>query len=48
MYWLADDPDEMINRFDDPAYAAVRRELACAIADRPKDQREKAPASGVA
>ena len=26
LYDLVNDPDEMVNRFDDPAYASVRRE----------------------
>ena len=32
LYDLQEDPDEMVNRYDDPGYAAVRRELADMIA----------------
>lgn len=39
LYDLSEDPDEMINRFDDPAYAKVRRELTDMIASRPADER---------
>ena len=37
LYDLADDPQEMDNRFDDPALARVRRELSDMIASRPDD-----------
>lgn len=40
LYDLVDDPHETVNRFDDPAYAAVRRELLDMIAERPKDALE--------
>jgi arylsulfatase A-like enzyme len=38
LYDLANDPHEMENRFDDPAYAGVRRELEDMIASRPRDE----------
>jgi arylsulfatase A-like enzyme len=37
LYDLADDPQEMDNRFDDTALARVRRELGDMIASRPDD-----------
>ena len=37
LYDLGIDPDEMENRFDDPAYAALRAELLAMIASRPDD-----------
>jgi len=39
LYDLREDPDEMVNRFDDPAYANVRRALFDMIASRPADER---------
>ncbi|MBN9472782.1 MAG: sulfatase [Bordetella sp. SCN 67-23] len=49
MYNLADDPDEMDNLFDDPGYAARRRELLDMLSERPDDRLpERLPASGVA
>jgi len=49
LYDLDLDPDEMDNRFDDPAYAGVRRELADMIASRPDDaRREPLPQVGMA
>jgi arylsulfatase A-like enzyme len=39
LYDLAEDPDEMVNRFDDPAYAFARRELMDMIASRPAEER---------
>jgi arylsulfatase A-like enzyme len=38
LYDLREDPSEMRNCYDDPAYAAVRRELIDMIASRPADQ----------
>lgn len=37
LYDLGDDPYEMVNRFDDPAYARRRKELEEMIASRPDD-----------
>ena len=37
LYDLVNDPEEMHNRFDDPAYAAVRRELQAMMRARPGD-----------
>lgn len=37
LYDLVNDPDEMHNRFGDPACAPIRRELADMIASRPAD-----------
>lgn len=49
MYCLAEDPDEMDNLFDDPGYAAKRRELAEMLETRPADQLPaRMPASGIA
>ncbi len=49
LYDLDDDPDEMENRFDDAAYAAVRRELTDMIRSRPDDaRREPLPQVGMA
>ncbi len=49
LYDLELDPDEMDNRFDDPAYAGVRRELSDMIASRPDDaRREPLPQVGMA
>jgi hypothetical protein len=43
------DPTEMDNRFDDPGYARVRKELEAMIAARPDDaRRERQPAVGMA
>jgi arylsulfatase A-like enzyme len=43
LYDLADDPQEMVNRFDDPAYAAVRRELEALMRARPGPVRDPLP-----
>ena len=49
LYDLEVDPDEMDNRFDDPVYAGVRRELSDMIASRPDDaRREPLPQVGMA
>ena len=49
LYDLDVDPGEMENRFDDPAYAGVRRELSDMIASRPDDaRREPLPQVGMA
>ena len=37
LYDLVNDPEEMVNRFDDPGYAAVRRELHEMMLARPGD-----------
>ena len=37
LYDLVDDPHEMVNRFDDPGYAKVRKELEAMIDTRPDD-----------
>jgi arylsulfatase A-like enzyme len=44
LYDLVRDPDEMDNRFSDPAYADVRTELEALIAKRPDDAYSLAPA----
>lgn len=46
LYDLHDDPDEMVNRFDDPAYAAIRREHTDMIRSRPDDRIPAAPRVG--
>ncbi|MEZ5649754.1 MAG: sulfatase-like hydrolase/transferase [Burkholderiaceae bacterium] len=38
LYDLADDPHEMVNRFDDPAYRALRDELQSYLDRRPADE----------
>jgi arylsulfatase A-like enzyme len=49
LYDLANDPHEMDNRFDDAAYAKVRKELMDMIAERPDDAlKERLPAVGMA
>ena len=48
MYDLAEDPDEMVNVADDPAYAALRRELEEMIATRPDDRVELVEPVGMA
>jgi arylsulfatase A-like enzyme len=37
LYDMQEDPHEMVNRYDDPAYASVRRELADMIASARRD-----------
>lgn len=39
LYDLREDPNEMINRFDDQSYVAVRQELTAMIRARPDDAR---------
>lgn len=48
MYDLQEDPQEMRNCFDDPAYAAVRRELCDMTAQRPDDAVAPLPQVGMA
>lgn len=48
LYDLVEDPHEMENRFDDPAYRAVRRELEAMIASRPDDAIAPLPQVGMA
>ncbi|MEO1310400.1 MAG: sulfatase-like hydrolase/transferase [Pseudomonadota bacterium] len=48
MYDLANDPDEMINLFDDPGYAKLRTELEDMIASRPADEVELVEPVGMA
>jgi arylsulfatase A-like enzyme len=49
LYDLVNDPYECDNRFDDPAFARVRRELEDMIAARPDDARtQRLPAVGMA
>ena len=48
LYDLVDDPGEMVNRFDDPAYAKTRRELVDMIASRPDDACTPLPQIGMA
>lgn len=40
LYDLAEDPGEMVNRYDDPAYSAVQREMRDMISSRPRDYLE--------
>jgi arylsulfatase A-like enzyme len=48
LYDLANDPQEMDNRFGDPGVAAVQRELEDMIASRPNDRVEPLPQVGMA
>lgn len=48
LYDLVDDPHEMVNRFGDPAFARVERELRDMIASRPNDIRVRLPQIGMA
>ena len=48
MYDLQEDPDEMDNRFSDPAMAAVQKELTDMIASRPDDAVAPLPQIGMA
>jgi len=41
LYDLANDPEEMVNRFDDPAYAGLRRELHDMMRSRPGEVLER-------
>ena len=43
LYLLDEDPDEMHNRFDDPACASLRAELTDMIRSRPRDERDPLP-----
>jgi arylsulfatase A-like enzyme len=43
LYDLRNDPDEMHDRFDDPAFAALRSELVAMAMSRPADQRDPLP-----
>ena len=43
LYDLVNDPEEMVNRFDDPAYASVRRELHEMMLARPGEIRDPLP-----
>ena len=49
LYDLSNDPEEMENRFDDPGFAAVRRQLLDVISSRPADTLETPlPRAGMA
>jgi len=48
LYDLLEDPGEMRNVFDDPAYAGVRRELTDMIDSRPSDEVSPLPQVGMA
>ena len=48
LYDLAQDPDEMVNRFGDPAYAKAQRELMDMLASRPDDAVAPLPQIGMA
>jgi arylsulfatase A-like enzyme len=48
MYDLYNDPDEMVNRFDDPAYKPQRKTLMEMVASRPDDVRSPLPQIGMA
>ncbi|MGC1442871.1 MAG: sulfatase/phosphatase domain-containing protein, partial [Burkholderiaceae bacterium] len=46
LYDLANDPDEMINRFNDPGFAVIQKELMQMIASRPGAMLETLPCHG--
>ncbi len=46
LYDLSEDPDEMVNRFSDPAKASLRRELEDMIAERPGSVMASLPTHG--
>ena len=48
MYDHKEDPGEMCNVFDDPAYAEARKELEDMIATRPTDEIPLAEPAGMA
>src|SRR5947207_14923434 len=48
LYDLANDPQEMDNRFGDPGVAAVQRQLMDMIASRPNDKIDPLPQIGMA
>lgn len=48
LYDLVDDPDEMINQFDNDAYRGVRARLTDMIASRPDDALPRLPQVGMA
>jgi arylsulfatase A-like enzyme len=48
MYDLYNDPDEMVNRFDDPAYKPQRKTLMEMVVSRPDDVRSPLPQIGMA
>ena len=48
LYDLHEDPDEMTNRFGDPAYKVQQKELEDMIASRPDDVRAALPQIGMA
>ena len=43
LYDLANDPDEMVNRFDDPGASALQAELTDMLAARPGPLLEQLP-----
>jgi arylsulfatase A-like enzyme len=43
LYDLVDDPEEMVNRFDDPGYATIRKELEAMMHARPGTLLERLP-----
>ena len=48
LYVLSEDPHEMVNQFDNPAYASLQAELMAMIDSRPDDRREKQVQVGMA
>ena len=40
LYVLSEDPDELVNQFDNPDYAELKAELMAMIKSRPEDRRE--------
>ena len=48
LYDLANDPDEMVNQFDNDAYRPARRRLTDMIASRPDDALPRLPQVGMA
>jgi arylsulfatase A-like enzyme len=48
LYDLAEDPHEMVNRFDDPAYQTIQAELTAMLHARPNDQVDRQVQVGLA
>ena len=48
LYDLAEDPNELVNQFDSPSYAALQAELIAMIKARPDDRRDKQIQVGMA
>jgi arylsulfatase A-like enzyme len=47
LYDLVDDPGELVNRWDDPAYAGIRSDLVATLADEHRPLGRKLPKVGL-